>query len=179
MRQIRRFIAVLLLVTLVPVLAYASHRTISHPEYGFSAQWPARNDVMKETNGNVTIFSYEDYPTWRMLEIVVYDIGVDELAKKGDIKTFIGHLMEGNADADTKMDVSGLAWDKDDAGHLRVTATFTITGKEGTARWTERLIAVPETGRIYQLDMKVESKNAAEPFDNSDFFDNFKLIKVQ
>ena len=45
----KRFIAILMLLTLVPVLAYASHRTISHPELGFSAQWPARNDVMKET----------------------------------------------------------------------------------------------------------------------------------
>jgi hypothetical protein len=175
----KRFIAILMLLTLIPVLAYASHRTISHPELGFSAQWPARNPVTQETNGNATIFSYEDYPTWRKLQVIVYDIGVDELAKKGDIKSMLGRVMEANVDADTKMDASGLAWSKDDAGHLRVTATFTITAKDGsgTARWTERLVTVPETGRMYQLDMTVETKNAAEPFDNSDFFDNFKLIK--
>jgi hypothetical protein len=175
--------AILLLLLMTSVLAFASHRTVSHPEYGFSAQFPMREAIETDTTNGVVTFSYDDYPTWHRLQVMVYP-GVDYakiIAKHGDIKTFMTASMTEN-DSDTKMDASGISWSKDDAGHLQATATYTITGKHKdgtpmTTRWTQRMIAVPETGYMYQLNMYVDAADEAAPFDNRDFFDNFKLVK--
>ena len=171
------------LVVLIATFATASHETYSHPEYGFSAVFPARTSVVKDASDeHMVTFTYDDEPTWKELQVTVYP-NLDYV-KVPDVKTWLEKFMNGMNASDVKMEAGGITWSKDDSGHLRATATFMMTGsyKDGRAfriHATQRFIAVPETGYLYQLSFLIHPEDETTPSDtnSSDFLNNFKLLK--
>ena len=171
------------LVLLIATVASASHRTYSYPEYGFSAVFPIRTSVEKDASDpDVVTFTHDDGTA--MLTVTVYGFDYAKaLAKVPDVKTLLERLMNANVSSDVVMDPGGISWSKDEAGHLRATASFVFTGtrKDGTTfrlHATHRLIAVPETQRFFELSFVISPADEAGPSDTSpsDFFGNFKLL---